>query len=376
MDLIASEYETSDDDSSSEYVPSESEQEASPEQQTRWYSLRSKRAAESSVETKRPGKIPRSLPGPEIDKVCWASLFHVAKVSLSTDMRDCLDLPQLFPVMAKINELTGLVSIKNAIANRILFYCQRDKFPPRKGQFQHIVLMGPPGCGKTTLAHLFANLFCAMSTLRTNKVVVGTRQNMIGSYVGHTAKNTQAVINEALGGVLLIDEAYALGDGRSADSSDSFSKACIDTINQNLSEKADQFVCILVGYRDELYRDFFSVNSGLERRFPWKYTLEKYTAAELCDIFIRSVASTSMSLDIPRVKLDAFFSRHYAHFIHFAASVHELTEKLELVMCRCSFGHLAIPNISLDNLEEAISLAKNSAGLKPKTNDTIATMYI
>ena len=93
---------------------------------------------------------------------------------------------------------------------------------------------------------------------------------------------TQEVIDSAKGGVLLIDEAYSLGN---EDKKDSFAKECIDTINQNLTEGKADFICIIAGYKEDLEKSFFGFNSGLERRFPYRFTIEDYTAEDLCKIY-------------------------------------------------------------------------------------------
>ena len=98
-----------------------------------------------------------------------------------------------------------------------------------------------------------------------------------------------------MGGVLFIDEAYSLGSGDNK--KDSYSKECIDTINQNLSEKKGQFICIIAGYEEELEKDFFSVNPGLKRRFSFKYTINKYTSEELMLILLHKIKKINWSLE-------------------------------------------------------------------------------
>jgi len=300
----------------------------------------------------------------------WDSLYKLALSGDSSQYRDCGTLDLLLPTMRKIDALIGLKSIKNRLAERIMFHCQEGKLPPAYTRFNHMILMGPPGCGKTTLAHYIAELFNVMGHLKSNKVVIGTRQNMIGSFLGHTAKATQAVIDEALGGVLLLDEAYALGDGRGDTANDSFSKSCIDTLNQNLSEKAGEFICIIVGYEDSLQRDFFSINPGLERRFPWRYTIEAYLPDELYDIFVGLCGIMNFVIDKPPVIRD-FFRRHHSKFRHFAASVRELVDKLSVVLCTIAFGEPAIPRISLSHMESSIGQWSRAPG-----NNPIPGMYV
>lgn len=138
------------------------------------------------------------------------------------------------------------------------------------------------------------------------------RSDLIGKYLGHTAAMTQGVIDSCLGGVMFIDEAYALGN---AEGRDSFSKECIDTINQNLSEKKGQLLVIVAGYKDDLARCFFAHNPGLERRFPFVYNIEPYSAAELADILERKVEALGEGWrvrpeDVPQVR--RAFEKHHA----------------------------------------------------------------
>lgn len=120
---------------------------------------------------------------------------------------------------------------------------------------------------------------------------IAKRSDLVGQYVGHTAVKTQKIINESLGGVLFIDEAYSLGGD------DAFSKECINTINQNLSENGDKFICIIAGYTDALENSFFSLNSGLHRRFPFRYKIDKYTGDELTQILRYKFISEKYTLD-------------------------------------------------------------------------------
>ena len=137
-----------------------------------------------------------------------------------------------------------------------------------KGELNHCVITGPPGVGKTTLAALLGDIYLRLGFLKNNNFVVARRSELIGKYCGHTAVQTQEKINEAEGGVLFIDEVYSLGNKKK---SDSFTKECIDTINQNLTEKGDKFLCIVAGYEKDVEECFFAYNRGLERRFPIRF---------------------------------------------------------------------------------------------------------
>jgi len=156
------------------------------------------------------------------------------------------------------------------------------------------------------------------------KFKVVKRSDLIGKYLGHTAAKTQEVIDSALGGVLFIDEAYSLGnpEGR-----DSFAKECIDTINQNLTEKKNQILIIIAGYQEALDTCFFAYNEGLNRRFPFRYTIESYSHEELAQIFIKMVNEINQEINcqwivnISSELLNNFFKENYKYFPNFGGDV-------------------------------------------------------
>ena len=155
----------------------------------------------------------------------------------------------------------------------------------------HTVIYGPPGVGKTAFAKVLARLFLNLGITQNDTFRVARRSDLIGEYVGHTATKTQKVIDEAMGGVLFIDEVYALGNGGTkrgnGDSkSDSFSTECINTLNQNLTERKGEFICIIAGYKTETERHFFDLNPGLRRRFSFYYTIDAYDWNELTRILL------------------------------------------------------------------------------------------
>lgn len=146
----------------------------------------------------------------------------------------------------------------------------------------------------TTVSQIFSELYCKMGVLSKGHLVVAKRADLVAKYLGQTASKTLKVLESAKGGILLIDEVYSLGP--SEGDGDSFSKECIDTINQFLSENAHDFICIIAGYKEEVEKSFFSRNPGLPRRFPYRYTIEGYTPNEMFLIFKKFVSETDWSL--------------------------------------------------------------------------------
>jgi SpoVK/Ycf46/Vps4 family AAA+-type ATPase len=194
--------------------------------------------------------------------------------------------------LKRLQGLIGMESIKSNIFNQLVFFLQNIE--PQHPHMLHTCVQGPPGCGKTELANILADIYANLGIIRESKVVVARRSDLVAGFLGQTAMKTQEVIDSAKGGVLLIDEAYSLGN---EDKKDSFAKECIDTINQNLTEGKADFICIIAGYKEDLEKSFFGFNSGLERRFPYRFTIEDYTAEDLCNIYQKILARSDWKIN-------------------------------------------------------------------------------
>ena len=159
----------------------------------------------------------------------------------------------------------------------------------------HRFLLGDHTVTHNTRAiNILAKIYCKLGILESDKVVKADRASLVGKWLGSTAIKTKEVLESAKGGVLVLDEVYSLGN---KEHSDTFSKECIDTLNQYLSEHVDDFICVIAGYKDLVQECFFSANPGLERRFPWRFTIEPYTAEELSKIMKLQVETCGWKLD-------------------------------------------------------------------------------
>ena len=197
----------------------------------------------------------------------------------------------LIPSLEKLDKMVGMKKLKEQIFSMIC-YCLHQMNSDE--DLNHIVLMGPPGVGKTTVAHLLGDIYRNLGFLSKKTFIKARRSDLIAKYLGQTAIKTQKLIDQAEGGVLFIDEVYSLGN---SEKRDSYAKECIDTINQNLTEKAKNLLVIIAGYKREVKECFFSCNPGLERRFPLQFDIEKYDADELYEILEKIINFENWKLD-------------------------------------------------------------------------------
>jgi SpoVK/Ycf46/Vps4 family AAA+-type ATPase len=260
-----------------------------------------------------------------------------------------LKLSYLLKPLEKLDNMIGMANVKQSIVDQILYYIQNLD----DADMLHTIIEGPPGCGKTTVGQILGEIYCCLGIIKTSKFVIAKRSDLIGEYLGQTSIKTQKVIDSAIGGVLFIDEAYSLGNSRKTDS---FSKECIDTINQNLSEKAGEFVCIIAGYKDDLDSCFFAYNPGLRRRFPWKYTITKYSSDELRLIFIKQVLENGWKLDNKNVGNRKWFESNNKYFINQGGDILTFFSKCKIMHSRRVFGlpHHKKKKLTLDDLNSAL----------------------
>ena len=170
---------------------------------------------------------------------------------------------------------------------------------------KHMIFTGNPGTGKTTIARLVSRMMKACGILKQGHLVEVTRADLVAKYVGQTAPQTMDVIKSAIGGVLFIDEAYALYRGKD----DSFGLEAIDTLVKAMEDHRDDLIVILAGYSKEM-ETFLNANSGLKSRFANIINFEDYTGHELVLIAKSIAASKDYRIDEEALKpLEDYFSK-------------------------------------------------------------------
>lgn len=261
-------------------------------------------------------------------------------------------LSKLVDPLTELKRMIGMPKLKKAILNQVIYFLQ--DFEEKNAHMMHTIIEGPPGSGKTEVAKILGKIYAKLGFLKKEKVLSVKRSDLVGQYLGQTAIKTQKVIDSAKGGVLLIDEAYSLGN---SEQRDSYSKECIDTINQNLSEEKSEFICIIVGYKNSLKECFFSYNAGLERRFPFRYTIDEYTHDDLMKIFKKLLIDYKWELNVDEKKLLKFFEENRKVFEFNGGDLETLIQNSKITHSRRVF--------TLDNdIKKKLTLEDLETGLK------------
>ncbi len=200
-----------------------------------------------------------------------------------------------FNLEEELAAIIGLENVKDFVRTQYHVILAREKRKKASlkvdtTQSLNMIFSGNPGTGKTTMARVVANMFHSMGLLKSGHLVETDKSGLIAEYVGQTAKKTEEVFKSALGGVLFIDEAYAItSDGSS------FGQECIDILVKLIEDYRGEILVILAGYSKEM-NDFMKANSGLESRFPLKIDFPDYSAEELFEIGKNMISKKGFSL--------------------------------------------------------------------------------
>ncbi len=212
--------------------------------------------------------------------------LELAYADLTTRFRGYTDTPTVEGALAELDALVGLEPVKRQV-HEIVAQLQVARLRDRQGlasqpPSQHFVFTGPPGTGKTTVARIVGRIFAALGLLVRPEVIEAHRADLVGEHLGSTAIKTSKLIDSAMGGVLFIDEAYALHN-EAYSGGDAFGSEAVATLLKRAEDDRERLVIVLAGYTDDMDRLLRS-NPGLASRFSTRIAFPSYSPAELSQI--------------------------------------------------------------------------------------------
>ena len=231
------------------------------------------------------------------DKLCNKILFSKDQEITENDLPKYEQEKSMNEIFADLNNLVGLENIKQVLKDLVDLIELKNKTKDDlkiKDINLHMVFLGNPGTGKTTVARIIAEMLYNLKYIKQNKLIEVSSKDLVAEYVGQTAPKTMAVIERALGGVLFVDEAYSLASEEG--SGNSFNKEAIATLIQAMENYRDNLVVIFAGYTKEM-QAFLNANSGIVSRIGYTLDFKDYTSEELLKIFEGMVKKAGFSIN-------------------------------------------------------------------------------
>lgn len=283
----------------------------------------------------------------EISTILSDDLQAIFRENNRRKLKLTIEEKELKAALNELNELVGLQAIKKEIEDMtqlVRFYSETGKDILHKFSL-HAVLMGNPGTGKTTLARILAKIYKALGLLERGHVVEVDRQELVAAYIGQTAIKTANIIDKAMGGVLFIDEAYALASGSDND----FGNEAIETLLKLMEDNRGAFAVITAGYPDNM-NIFLKSNPGLKSRFDKTYTLPDYNSNEMMDIAQSLLTKETLQLTEDAKKyLQQYFEESHTLRDKYFGNARSVRQAIESIITKQNLRLATIPQAQRTN---------------------------
>lgn len=275
-----------------------------------------------------------------------------------------------------INAMIGMEELKGSVFDQLLYFLQRLHISANKEQdFKHTIIYGPPGTGKTEVAKMIGSMYSKLGILKNNVFRKVTRDDLVAGYLGQTALKVKKLFDEC--GCIFIDEVYSLSNGNS--NVDSFSKECIDTICEALSDRKNDLMVIVAGYQREIEDNFFGINPGLRSRFIWNFKIDKYNAENLFFIFKKKINDAGWSILNENDITLKWFEKNYKNFKNYGRDMEVLLSYIKISHSRRAFGNILPDNlkkITADDFEKGFEIFKKNMNHNDHGLRCIPGLYI
>ena len=292
------------------------------------------------------------------------------------DVQLPIDQEALSLALCELDNLFGLKSIKKEVADlvKLVKYFIKQGVNVKDKFSDHILFLGNPGTGKTTVARILSNIYSALGILPNGQLIEVDRSSLVGSHVGETAQKTTLVIGSAMGGTLFIDEAYALTSNQSGSD---FGKEAVDTLLKRMEDDRGKFLVIAAGYTNEM-KDFIASNPGMKSRFTKTFFFEDYTPDELLKIANFSIKKIKLEFsheaeNAIKLHFNIIYSKRDKHFGN-ARIVRTLVEKIRKKQLLRIADELNNEDKNLIILEDVVDFLEKeyiAKKFEPQKNDNL-----